>query len=287
MNLEKQAPAKIAVFYGTGSILKGMGTLILAILVILAPLALTASAAPAGQTQEAILKQARGLLDQDINSPNQKNLQEAATLLEGAVALYPHEIRFPLYLAEAYYRLADPAADVDGEFHYYKKAGWYAQKALKMDPNRAEAHYWNGLFLLKKAQKRGGLGAYFIVKDGIKELEKVRKAMPAYDHAGASRVLGLLYCVAPGWSPFGDLDKSIELGKEATRIDPDYALNRMYLADAYHKRGDNAQAIREYQALLAVSAKMPREQGQGFSQKAREMLGSLGQPVQRVKAVVD
>jgi hypothetical protein len=61
-----------------------------------------------------------------------------------------------------------------------------------MNANRTEGHYCHALFLLKQAQKRG-ISALFIVKEGIRELERVRRDLPAYDHAGASRVLGLLY----------------------------------------------------------------------------------------------
>ena len=85
------------------------------------------------------------------------------------------------------------------------------------------------------------------MRQGIAELEKVRRELPAYDGAGASRVLGLLHCLAPGWTPFGNINKSIELEKEAVRLAPDYALNRLYLANAYAKRGDREAAIREYQ----------------------------------------
>ena len=146
-----------------------------------------------------------------------------------------------------------------------------------MDPSSPEGHYWHGLFLLKKAQKRG-LTGYFIVKEGIRELEKVRKEKPDYDHAGASRVLGLLYCLAPGWTPFGDLNKSIALGKESTRLAPNYPLNHLYLANAYKKQGDTAAAIREYKEILAA-AKTPGKQQVDCSGQARLMLRSLGIPI--------
>jgi tetratricopeptide (TPR) repeat protein len=226
--------------------------------------------------KEAVLKEALGLINQSPTKP--ENLRQAISLLEGYSPRYPNEIRFPLYLAEAYYRLADPSGDVSREFPYYEKTATYAKKVLEMDPNRIEGHYWYGLFLLKKAQKRGIRG-YFTVKQGIAELEKVRQAMPSYDHAGASRVLGLLYSLAPSWTPFGNLDKSIQLGQEATHLAPDYALNRLYLADAYKKRGDKADAIREYQAILTASAREPGNQAQVWSQLARNGLRSLGQPI--------
>jgi tetratricopeptide (TPR) repeat protein len=249
----------------------GLGLLIMIIsLSLTAPLALASSIKLADK--EAILKKAKKLIEQE--PPNRQNLLEALSLLQGYRGQFPQEARFPLYMAEAYYRLADPAADVNREFPYYEKAGQYARKVMDMDPNRIEAHYWYGLFLLKEAQKRGIRG-YFTVKAGIRELEKVRKSMPGYDHAGASRVLSLLYCLAPGWSPFGNLDKSIQLGKEATRLAPNYILNRMYLADAYRKQGDKQAAIREYREILVLSAKRPGKLSDGFSHQARLKLRSL------------
>jgi tetratricopeptide (TPR) repeat protein len=226
--------------------------------------------------KEAVLREAKGLIDH--NHMNQANLRQAISVLEGYKSQYPDEIRFPLYLAEAYYRLADPAADVSREFPYYEKSASYTEQVLAMDPNRAEGHYWHGLFLLKKAQKRG-ISGYYIVKEGIRELEKVRQEKPAYDHAGASRVLGLLYCLAPGWSPFGDLNKSIELGKEATRLAPGYALNRLYLANAYKKRGDNEAAVREYETILSASAKGSGKPEGDCADQARLMLKSLGKTI--------
>jgi tetratricopeptide (TPR) repeat protein len=253
----------------------GLGLVIMIIsLSLTAPLALAGATRPADK--EAILKKAKKLIEQE--PPNRQNLLEALSLLQGYRAQFPQEVRFPLYMAEAYYRLADPAADVNREFSYYEKTGQYAKKVMEMDPNRVEAHYWYGLFLLKEAQKRG-LRGYFAVKAGIRELEKVRQSKPAYDHAGASRVLGLLYCLAPGWSPFGNLDKSIELGKEATRLAPNYMLNRLYLADAYQKRGDRQAAIKEYREILTLSAKTPGKLADGLSQQARLKLHSLDAPM--------
>jgi hypothetical protein len=175
-------------------------------------------------SKEAILQQARGLMNQD-------HLREAISLLESNSPQFPEEVRFPLYLAEAYYRLANPDADVAGEYQYYEKTETYAQKALHME-NRPEAHYWYGLALLKKAQRKGGIGAYSIVKEGIKELNIVRQTAPTLDHAGASRVLSMLYARAPRWTPFGDRDKAISLAQEAVRLAPDYPLNRQVLAEA-------------------------------------------------------
>jgi tetratricopeptide (TPR) repeat protein len=114
------------------------------------------------------------------------------------------------------------------------------------------------------------------VRKGIAELEQVRQTMPLYDHAGASRVLGLLYCLAPGWTPFGNLGKSIALETEATRLAPHFSLNRLYLANAYKKQGDKEAAIREYQAILTAPAEMSPAQANDISEQARANLRELG-----------
>jgi tetratricopeptide (TPR) repeat protein len=225
-------------------------------------------------TLDAVLAAAHADLARD--QPDPAKLRRAIALLEGYKSQYPQEIRLPLYLAEAYYRLADPGAEISREFVLYEKTGAYAEEALALDPGRAEAHYWRGLFFLKKAHRQGGLKAFFIVKQGIAELEKVRQALPAYDHAGASRVLGLLYFLAPGWTPFGNLDKAIALEEESTRLAPDCSLNRLYLANAYKKRGDKEAAIREYQAILTASARRTQNQAEDISQQARANLRELG-----------
>ena len=210
-------------------------------------------------------------------SPSDGELQKAAKLLERAHTTYPKDVSILNYLAKAYYLMADSDKDIDQEFPYYEKVGAYAKKAIEMNPDRAEGHYWYGLFLLKKAQKIGGLEAFFIVKDGVRQLQTVRNLMPQYDHAGASRVLGLLYCRAPEWTPFGNIDKCIQLAEESIHIAPNHPLNRLYLANAYKKRGDKEAAIREYLAILPELSAVPQGEKGTREQEIIKKLKSLNQ----------
>jgi Tfp pilus assembly protein PilF len=254
----------------------GLGFVIILAILLLSHAAIAAKTSSQGApAMEATLKEARTALDN--SDLEEKKLRQIIANLEKQKAKYPNEVRFPLYLAEAYYRLADPEADVAREFPIYEKTEKYARQVLALDPNRAEGHYWNGLFLLKKAQKQGGIGAYATVKQGIAELEKVRTSMPTYDHAGASRVLGMMYMTAPGYTPFGNVKKAVELEEEATRLAPDYLLNRLYLANAYNKQGNKVAAIREYKEVLAGAANTPGEESQKLSDEARKQLKELGQ----------
>lgn len=254
---------------------------ILAIIILAWTIYPTHPAVSAETRKENIVADARKLIDKEAATPS--DLQKAATLLEGIQSRFPDDVRIPVYLAKAHYLMADSEQDIDQEFPYYEKVGLYARKAIEINPNRAEGHYWYGLFLLKKAQKVGGLQAFFIVKDGIRELQIVRNTMPEYDHAGASRVLGLLYCRAPEWTPFGNIDKCIQLAEESIRIAPDHPLNRLYLANAYKKRGDKEAAIREYLAILPKTSILPTEERGEYVQEIISKLKSLNQPENRDK----
>jgi hypothetical protein len=58
---------------------------------------------------------------------------------------------------------------------------------------------------------------------------------------------------------------------------PDYLLNRLYLANAYNKQGNKVAAIREYKEVLAGAANTPGEESQKLSDEARKQLKELGQ----------
>jgi len=221
-----------------------------------------------------VLRKARALLDKD--ELNRGNMRKAAAILESNLSLFPKEIRFPLYLAEAYNRMADPDGKIEDTFSLFRKSGFYAKKVLEAAPNMTEAHYWHGLYLLRKAQKKGIFGGYSITKKAIEEIEEVREALPSYDHGGASRVLAILYFTAPGWTPFGDIDRAVCLGEEAARLAPDYLLNRMYLARAYEKRGNKASAVAQYRKILSACSDAPDRHGDTrFAEEARRRLNKL------------
>lgn len=224
--------------------------------------------------KEAVLKRASRLIHSD--ETDRKNMQKAVELLESFFKEFPRDKQFPVYLAEAYYRAANPEQDIDRTYPYFQKAGDYAQVALELDPDCIEAHYWNGLFLLRKAQKTNIFSAYFVAREGIHELERVRDVMPGYDHAGASRTLGLLYAKAPEWSPFGDREKALRLAEETTRIAPNYLLNRVYLAEAYGILGKRQAAVRQWHKVLAATFLAPGQPVENpFKKKARNMIRRL------------
>ena len=218
--------------------------------------------------KEAILQASKRMLDKDTTDRLQ--IEKITSTLREYERRFPDDIRIPLYLAKAYYRIAESTEDLDKAYPDVEKTGFYAQKVLSMDPQRIEANYWYGLFLLRKAKQVSIFRAYFVAEDGINQLEKVRQQMPEYEHGGASRTLGLLYTKAPGWSPFGDRGKAVFFAKESTKLAPEYLLNRVYLAEAYQKDGNKKAAIQELQKILSNSPT-----NNPLREKARIMLAEI------------
>lgn len=83
--------------------------------------------------------------------------------------------------------------------------------------------------------------AVFLVNTLLATFEKTRKLVPELDDGGSDRSLGILYHELPGW-PLGkgDRKKSLHHLKEAVRLSPRRAANRLTLAKvlAEHKQYD-------------------------------------------------
>ena len=244
------------------------GAIILLLMLVLAPVS-GAAASPEGGCQSA-MAEARVLLRDADADPGAAG--RAAALLEQEAPASFRTADCPLLLAEAWYRSADSDGDIEQTYPVFEKVRAYAEQALAIEPGRTEAHYWLGLAKLRRAQKIGGIRAFFLVWSGIRELEQVRAKVPEYDHGGASRVLSLLYRLAPQWTPFGNIDKSVRYALDAVRISGDYPLNRLYLARSYLKDEKVAAAVEELRKVIARRANP-------FADEARQELARLGQPV--------
>ncbi len=261
-------------FAGRPSLMRLLLILLVAALLLLLPPVATVRAAVTPTSppdQSAILQQARELLQKAENEP--AAARQAAGLLAPLADAAPRSAEVPLLLAEAWYRAADAGADIEKSYPFFEKAGHYAKLALKIDPQQWGGHYWLGLSELRKAQKVGGLPAYFITRRAIGELEKVCRNRPGYDFGGAPRVLCHLYRVAPGWTPFGDIDKSIAYGKQAVRVAPDYGLNHFCLAQSYLRAKNKAAAVAQLRKILEFPPNP-------LVDKARRQLQALGETAQ-------
>ena len=100
-------------------------------------------------------------------------------------------------------------------------------------------------------------------------LEGVVERAPNLDHAGANRVLALVYLRAPGWPAGpGDPEKALDQARLAIERAPDYPPNQLCFAEALAAGGENVAAAEVYRGALRSAGKWA---GSGH-REAREWL---------------
>ncbi len=123
--------------------------------------------------------------------------------------------------------------------------------AVQLQPERPEGHFWLGANYGGSAE-RSTLAGLANVEDIRREMEAVIKIDETFQGGSAYMVLGQLYLQAPKVLG-GDTDKAIEYLKRGLEIEPNNALTRVHLAEAYQEAGREAEARKEIQFLLAMT----------------------------------
>ncbi len=108
----------------------------------------------------------------------------------------------------------------------------YAKKAIEINPNKPDGHFWLGVNYGVYGEAKGILKSLALVKPIKAEMNRVVQIDPAYDHGGADRVLGRVYHEVPGIAG-GSEKKSLEHLLKAVEYGPRVGLNLIYIADTY------------------------------------------------------
>jgi tetratricopeptide (TPR) repeat protein len=166
-------------------------------------------------------------------------LDEALTAKEDAYGIYWR-------MARAEYWIGDHTADNNAKKQIFQKGIDLAKKAIELDTNKVEGHFWLGVNYGVYGEAKGVLKSLFLVKPIKEEMRRVLEIDPAYDRGGADRILGRVYHEVPGLFG-GDEKKSLEHLLKAVEYGPRVGLNLLYLADTYIdlKRIDDARKTLE------------------------------------------
>jgi tetratricopeptide (TPR) repeat protein len=122
------------------------------------------------------------------------------------------------------------------------------RQLLARQTKSAPTHYYLGMNLGQLARTKK-LSALRIVDEMEREFKAARQMDEHLDFAGPDRNLGLLYFEAPAFASVGSRSKARHHLQRAVELAPDYPENRLNLAEAYLKWGDNKGATRELMAL--------------------------------------
>ncbi|MEO5860716.1 MAG: TRAP transporter TatT component family protein [Pyrinomonadaceae bacterium] len=140
----------------------------------------------------------------------------------------------------------------------FEKGRDAAKIASRVDPSKADGHFWYGANL-------GELARISPVTVGIKSVDDIREAIntsisiePAYQNGSGFDALGQLE-MATRTLKGGTIEKAIEYYEKGLEISPDNANLRLHLAEAYLAAKKDAEAKKQLNALFALTPKPPYE----------------------------
>jgi tetratricopeptide (TPR) repeat protein len=133
----------------------------------------------------------------------------------------------------------------------YNKGRGYGRAASEAGPDRPGGYFFEGASLARENSLKGTFSNLLGIKTVKRLNEKAASIQPGYFHGGPDRFFCAYYTRLPGFLG-GSVPKAIEHGRKAVESHPAYAGNRVFLAEAYLKDGNNDLARLELEAALAV-----------------------------------
>lgn len=128
---------------------------------------------------------------------------------------------------------------------------YYGERAIELEPDRPEGHYWLGVNYGKYGEVRGVLKSLSLVNPIKREMNKVIELDRTFEDGGADKVLGRVYFKLPGFAG-GSKEKSLEHLLKAKEIAPHDPLTRLYLAETYLAMDKVAEARQELEFVLSL-----------------------------------
>ncbi len=213
--------------------------------------ALAASIAPAqaaAQSPGPLVEQGDALYAERADPAKAK---EARAKYEAALAAGEDAYEASWRLARVCYWIGDHTAASDVKKKIFLDGVEHAKKAVELDPNRAEGHFWLGVCYGVYGEAKGVLKSLALVKPIKEAMRRVLEIDPAYDRGGADRVLGRVYHEVPRIAGGSEKTSLAHLLK-AVEYGPRVGLNLLYLADTYISLDRFDDARRTLETVLTL-----------------------------------
>lgn len=131
----------------------------------------------------------------------------------------------------------------------FSQGVYWAKKAVELEPEKPDGHYWLGVNNGKYGETRGVLKSLSLVKPIKRSMNKIIELDRSYEDGGADRVLGRVFFKVPGFAG-GSKDKSLEHLMKSKELGPEDALTRVYLAETLLKFKEVEKAREELNYVL-------------------------------------
>jgi len=166
-------------------------------------------------------------------------------------ALNAEENKYEAYwrIARILYYIGDHTEKKKEKKAIFERGVYNATKAVALETERPEGHYWLGVSNGMVGDVKGVLKSLSLVKPIKESMNKVIELDRSYGEGGADRVLGRVYFKLPGFAG-GDNDKSLEHLMKSLEYGPEDAVTHLYLADTYLALKDKVKAKAELEFVL-------------------------------------
>ena len=130
---------------------------------------------------------------------------------------------------------------------------YYAKKAVALEPEKPDGHYWLGVNYGVFGETKGVLKSLSLVKPIKEAMNKVIELNRGYEDGGPDRVLGRVYFKLPGFAG-GSNKKSLEHLLKSKELGPNDALTRYYLAATLLSQKEVDKAREELEYVLSMES---------------------------------
>lgn len=200
-----------------------------------------------------------------------ENLRQAVSLVEKEITSYEAMWR----LAKFRFYLSNLESQEEAKIKLLQAAIAAAEKAVKLNVNGAEGHFWLGVNKGKYADLKGGFAALGLVKTVRRELETALKLDPNYARGTIHLALGQLSLQVP--RVLGGNDKrGLEMLEAGLKVGQANAELKLALAEQYAKKNRKAEAKKLLEEILTEEdpLRTPLEQ-KDLRKQAQQALDKL------------
>ena len=198
-----------------------------------------------------------------LQSTDPDRAPKIISLYESVLELDPDNYEALWKIARSYFIIGDALPETEEFKNRHKECGEkgmsYAQRALSINPDGIEGHYYYGLSI---AQYSIGISIVKALIKGLgpeyeKHIGKAIEINKLYDYAGPIRAMGRYWFKLP-W-PKRDIDKSIGYLSEAADAAPLSIRGRVYLAESCLKGGKKGCAQEQLTVALETEPDLKLE----------------------------
>jgi tetratricopeptide (TPR) repeat protein len=219
-----------------------------AILIFLVVFCFVSSLFP--QSAEELIEQADQLCSEMKDLATAK---EAEALYHKSLGLTDSEYDVYWRLSRILYYIGEHTEKKKEKKGIFSRAVYYGEKAVELEPEKPDGHYWLGVNHGKVGETRGVLKSLSLVKPIKNAMNKVIELQRSYEDGGPDRVLGRVFFKLPGFAG-GDKKKSLEHLLKSKEYGPEDALTRIYLAETYLALKEKDKAREELDYVLNMES---------------------------------